>query len=132
MLLKKNLSTQTVIHIKNIVINAEIADTPDERYGGLSKRESLEGGRGMLFLFNEYGRPSFVMRDMKFPIDIIWIRDNIIVDVSKNLPLPVPGEPLIQYFPNSEINRVLEVPGGFADISNIKIGDTFEVFMTKT
>lgn len=131
-LFNENLSTEAIVHINTIVINAEIADTPEKQYQGLSKRESLERGRGMLFIINEYGRPTFVMRDMKFSIDIIWIRDTMVVGISKNLPLPISDEPLIQYFPNSEINRVLEVPAGFTDRNNIKIGDSFKIFMPKT
>ena len=72
------------------------------------------------------------MRDMKFSIDIIWIRDNAVVDVSENLPLPVFGNLLIEYSPSSNINKVLEVPAEFVKANNIKIGDNLEIADRKT
>ena len=120
------------VKIGNVIVKSEVANTPQKQYKGLSGRDSLENGKGMLFVFKDYGKYRFVMRDMKFSIDIIWIRINVVVDISKNLPLPISGESLIEYIPKTEINRVLEVPAGFTDKGNIKVGDTFEIFMPKT
>src|SRR3989344_76503 len=120
------------ITIGNVNVIAELADNPQKQYRGLSGRESLENGKGMLFIFKNYGKYPFVMRDMKFSIDIIWIRDNAVVDVSENLPLPVFGNLLIEYSPSSNINKVLEVPAEFVKANNIKIGDNLEIADRKT
>lgn len=120
------------VKIGSVIIRSEVVDTPMKKFKGLSGRESLENGTGMLFIFYGYSKPAFVMRDMKFSIDIIWIRDTTVVDISKNLPLPIAGGPLIEYAPLAEVNRVLEVPAGFSDSNNVTIGDTLGIFMPKT
>lgn len=129
---EREYSQKAEIKIGKAVINVDIAYTQEEQYKGLSGREFLKENEGMIFIYKSYKIPSFVMRDMKFSIDIIWIRDNVIVDISKNLPLPVPGKPLIEYKPISDINRVLEVLAGFTDRGKIQIGDTLEIFFPKT
>jgi uncharacterized membrane protein (UPF0127 family) len=53
-------------------VTAAIADTGDLRYTGLSDTESLPDDRGMLFVFDEEQDLAFVMREMDFPIDIVY------------------------------------------------------------
>ena len=65
------------------------------------------------------------MKDMQFSIDIIWVKDNTIVGVIKNLPIPT-ELPLPIYSPPEPINFVLELNSGAADEYNITIGDTIE------
>jgi len=65
---------------------AEIADTLGERERGLSGKQSLGDDKGMLFIFEEETLPGFWMKDMKFPIDILWIDENKkIVGIEKNM-----------------------------------------------
>lgn len=52
---------------------AQIADTDAERETGLSGRGCIPKERGMLFKFSQPGQYAFWMKNMKFPIDIIWI-----------------------------------------------------------
>ena len=59
------------IHINNCKFKVEIADTPQERFLGLGKRERICKNCGMLFEFHQKGDYSFCMRDMKFPLDFI-------------------------------------------------------------
>ncbi|MEI6810474.1 MAG: DUF192 domain-containing protein [Candidatus Nomurabacteria bacterium] len=66
-------------------INAVVADTKESREEGLSGKISLDDGKGMLFDFGIPGKFGFWMKDMLFPIDIIWINSNgIIVDIVEN------------------------------------------------
>jgi len=70
------------INIKGDEYIVDLALTEDEQYKGLSGKEKLEDNEGMLFIFKEEREPYFVMRDMKFPIDFIFIdKDNKIIDV---------------------------------------------------
>lgn len=110
-------------------IFVEVADSPEEQYQGLSKRPFLKKNHGMLFIFQEYEKRAFVMRDMRFSIDIIWISGNSIVDISHNVPLPENGKDLPLYFPKVKVNTVLEVPAGYTLTSGIKIGDTVSFFL---
>lgn len=108
--------------INNHKINIEIADTPEEQYRGLSERENLCENCGMLFQFPDKRKVDFVMRDMKFDLDIIWISDNKIIEIDRNLPAEG-SEPKNIYNSDSLINQVLEVNAGFCDQNNIKTGD---------
>ena len=114
------------ISFSNIKITAEVADTPEKRELGLSYRTTLDENAGMLFVFENPNIPFFWMKDMNFPLDIIWIMDNKVIDIDKNVPIPKKGTPLNQlptYSPSDKINYALEVNAGFADKNKIKIGD---------
>jgi uncharacterized protein len=110
----------TRLTVKDIPVLAEVVSTPEKIYLGLSHRKELPEGRGMLFLMEAARRHAFCMRDMLFPIDIIWVADGKVAGLHKQLspsdkgsfraPVPVP--------------LVLEVPGGFADRHGIKVGDS--------
>ncbi len=114
--------SKNIIKINNIKIKIEIADTPELQYQGLSGRESLCENCGMLFKFNDKQERTFVMRDMNFPIDIIWIDDNIIVGINRDL--QPEGLDYENYYESSGVvNYVLEVNGGFADRNGIRVGD---------
>ena len=107
-------------------LDVEVVRTTEEHRRGLSNRDNLSSGMGMLFVYENYNIPSFWMNDMKFPIDIIWVKDDMVVDYSKNLQ-PVPGNvDLPIYQPKTFVNYVLEVNAGFVDKFGIKIGDKFE------
>lgn len=115
------------IYFSDKVIYAEIADTPYKKELGLSFRDSLDENKGMLFIFDEPTITFFWMKDMHISLDIIWIMDNKIVDIDKNVPTPKADTPLIQlpkYSPSEKVNYVLEVNAGFADKNNIETGDT--------
>lgn len=107
-------------------ISVEIADSEEERKQGLSGRTSLGKESGLLFVFDPPKKPSFWMKDMNFPIDIIWISDLTVIGIEKNV-APEPGvddQNLRLYFPPDNVNYVLEINAGEADQYNIKIGDS--------
>lgn len=39
-------------------------------------KSSLKENEGMLFVLNSSSRGGFWMKDMKFPIDVIWLNEN--------------------------------------------------------
>jgi hypothetical protein len=104
-------------------VTVELARTPEELYRGLSGRDSLGKNQGMLFIFADSRYQTFWMKDMKFPLDIIWISEDHVLDITKNA--PVPKDPIKPAIFNSfgEVDRVLEVNAGWADANNIKVGD---------
>ena len=74
------------IQAPNGVINAEISDNPITLTLGLSGRQSLDEDAGMVFLFKDIELYDFWMKDMKFPIDIIWIdSEKKVVGIEKNV-----------------------------------------------
>lgn len=68
--------TSNLLVINNLPIQIELADTPEKRNLGLSGRENLPPRTGMLFTFDQPGKWGFWMKDMHFPIDIIWLDGN--------------------------------------------------------
>ncbi len=110
------------VFIKNQYFLVEIADSPNEQKIGLSERANLPLNTGMLFVFPDKKNRSFWMKKMKFPIDIIWIKDNEIVKIDKNL-TPEGDLPESTYTSNSLVDLVLEINGGLSDKYKFKIGD---------
>jgi uncharacterized membrane protein (UPF0127 family) len=107
-------------------IQVEVADTPDRRSRGLSGRSRLGEGRGMVFPYARAERHGFWMYDMRFDIDIVWIREDRIVDVTSRAPHDPPGA-LPSYRPKEPADLVLEVPAGTAESLGWKIGDRVTV-----
>lgn len=128
----KTPTTQQKLKIDDTTVNIEVADTPTKRSKGLSGREILASDSGMLFTFPEAKKYQFWMKDMKIPLDFIFIREGKVVDILTKVLPPVPNqakETLPIYEPISPIDMLLEVNGGFVLSTNIKIGD--EVFLIK-
>jgi len=118
------------VQINSILLKVEIADTQAKRSKGLGGREAIASDEGMLFVFPDIQKRSFWMKDLKFPLDLIWIRGEIIVDIFPNIQPPLPNQKdddLPIYQSNKEIDKVLEVLGGTARRLNIKIGDTVKI-----
>lgn len=113
--------------VDNVKINLEIADNDEERYLGLSFRQSIPEYSGMLFLFPEKGIRSFVMRDMNFPLDIVFIEENKIIDIYSNLPFDVDSSKVL-YNSSLPVDKVLELNGGFCQQHNISVGDEIKFF----
>jgi uncharacterized membrane protein (UPF0127 family) len=66
------------------------------------------------------------MKGMRFPIDIIWINDNKIVDISKNVPVST-NSILFTYAPKEPVNQVLELNAGVSNRYNFQIGDSVTI-----
>ena len=114
------------LKINSIQIELEIARTPQQHYQGLSFRESLDDNSGMIFLFPDKEIRKFVMRDMLMSIDIIFIDDNEIVDIHKNLPFDLESQEII-YSSSVPVDKVLELKAGFSDQYNLSVGDKLEL-----
>lgn len=102
---------------------AHVADTAILRAKGLSGRKELKEGEGMLFIFEKEGEYGFWMKDMLFPIDIIWIAGKRVVGFSENLSHEKSQQSVI-YNPPEPVDMVLEVSAGQVKNSRIKIGDS--------
>ena len=121
---QKKESTQ--VAIKDLTIQAKIADEPKEHQIGLADLSSLPIGEGMLFVFDKSASYVFWMKNVEFAIDIIWIDENKkIVDIASNVPPePDKGEKeLTRYKPKSDAKYVLEINAGISALHNLQIGD---------
>jgi hypothetical protein len=54
-------------------LTGPVADTYSERHTGLSDTDSLGANEGMVFAYETEGSRTFVMREMAFPLDIIFV-----------------------------------------------------------
>ena len=108
-------------------VTVEVARTEAEKIRGLSGRMGLQPGRGMLFVYEVPARPLIWMRGMRFPLDILWIRDGRIVDLVQRAKPPAPGEAPEIFSAREEIQYVLEVPAGFAERHGIVLKDPVEI-----
>ncbi|HTE48328.1 MAG TPA: DUF192 domain-containing protein [Candidatus Paceibacterota bacterium] len=116
-------------------IKVELAITPAELARGLSGRKGLASDEGMLFTFNQPGRYPFWMKDMNFPIDIIWLDEDLKVIYIKKDARPElypetygPDDVPTKIGIGAEVGTkyVLEVVSGFSEKNNLKAGDRAE------
>lgn len=97
------------------VLAVEVMRTPEQITQGLSGRDRMDPAQGMLFLLPSKQQPSFWMKDMRFALDLIWLDNGKIVEVTPNVPPPAPGtleSELPKYAPSVPVTAVLEVPAG--------------------
>ena len=103
-------------------IPVEVADTLKKRRLGLGKRTSLKKGWGMLFIFGKRKTYRFWMKDMQFPLDIIWLDNHRIVHIIHNAkPANSRDEPEVMISP-VPVNFVLEIAAGRAAKLRLKTG----------
>ena len=105
-------------------INLEVVKTLEDKRRGLSGRDSLDADAGMLFLFEDSANRSFWMKEMNFPIDILWIDENReIVGIEENV---FPNSFPQKFLSPKPVPFVVEVNGGWSREHKIKVGDTVE------
>ena len=113
--------------IKSVVVggktfSVEVARTDMERERGLSLHVPLQNNQGMLFIFQKEDLYGFWMKDMLFPIDIVWIDQNLrIIHIERAI---VPETYPKIFKAGAKSLYVLEIPAGQSDIIKIKTGDT--------
>ncbi len=112
------------VTINNHTFYLYVAKTPKDQRIGLSKYNNIPQNFGMIFLFDKPDFYSFWMKGMKFPIDIIFIKDDRIVTIYQNVSPPKgQNEGLLTYKPKSRADKVLEINSGLSQRYNIKEGD---------
>ncbi len=101
----------------------ETAVTPEERKTGLMFREKLGDKAGMLFIFEALKAYPIWMKNMKIPLDIIWLdHSRKIVAVRENVP-PCEQAACPIYEPEAAAGYVLEINAGEIRKLGLKTGD---------
>lgn len=114
----------TSIKIGDNIFSVLIADTYELRQKGLSDRPSLEEDEGMLFIFEESAVRGFWMKDMMFPLDMIWIDENKkIVGITQNV---MPESYPESFSSTMPVQYVLEVNANVSKKRSIIIGEEVE------
>ncbi len=102
------------------IISAYLATTSDAMSQGLGDRESLEPEHGMFFILPKAIKPAFWMKNMLFPIDIVWINSTKkVVSISKNI--QVSSYPNT-FSPKVSVKYVLELNAGMSKKFGIVTG----------
>jgi uncharacterized membrane protein (UPF0127 family) len=109
------------VHLGDGVYQARVARTSADRAAGLSNTSSLSDNEAMLFVFDNDNKWSMWMKDMNFPIDIMWLdQSQKITYIVKNA--SPAGYPQEVFTPKSEARYVVEVKAGTVDSKAIAIG----------
>lgn len=127
--LQKLYWSKATVAVNEHELTVLLAEDLYEHKKGLGGRDTLAPYDGMLFLFGRPYRISIVMRDMRFPIDIVWLNQGEIVDIAQDVQLEpeVSEEQLIRYRPRADADMVLELPAGNAMVYGLKIGDIIRI-----
>ena len=114
--------------IGNVTFYVDVARTPEQQTKGLAIYNSLPLNKGMVFPFEKPDYYAFWMKDMKFPIDIIYIKKGEIVDIFKDVLPPLsPSSQLPVYKPKKPADTVLEINAGLSDKYNFKTGENIKI-----
>lgn len=106
-------------------VDVRIADTDQKRYTGLSNTDSLPPDTGMLFVHPQPGSYQYVMRNMSFPIDIVFIDADGTVTHIHHAPVPPAGESSPRYEGRGQY--VLELSYRYTTNHNISVGDEVKI-----
>lgn len=122
----QTLPISAEIQIKNQLIKLEVAKTSKEQATGLMYRTFLDDNAGMLFEFKSAQRLNFWMKNCKIPLDMIFLKDGIVENISVKNP-PCTKTPCPNYAPSKPIDRVIELRGGRVAELGVKVGDRIEI-----
>ena len=114
---------QTKVTVNNFDLMVYLAMNNTQIIKGLAVKNQLKESEGMLFVYRRPAKYGFSMKDMKFPIDIIWL-DNAhkVVHIEHSLK-PCPSDTNCPKFvPGTDTLHVLETIAGFSNKHDIKIG----------
>jgi Uncharacterized conserved protein len=109
-------------------VRVAVADTQAERYEGLSGTAPLDDGEGLLFVHDRESTHAYVMREMQYPLDIVFVADNGTVTRIHHASLPPAGTgggDLTRYRGYGRF--VLEVPRGYTNRTGVAPGDQVRV-----
>jgi uncharacterized protein len=114
------------LRIGSTVITLEIARSAEERAIGLSGRAELADDKGMLFVYDEPRVVTFWMRGMLIPIDMVFLRSDVVVEVIADVP-PCREDPCPTYGPDVPVDSVLELASGRSATLGIASGMTVSI-----
>ncbi len=110
------------VYLGEHLVSVEIAQTPYQLYQGLSRHPEICADCGMLFIFPDLDQRTFVMREMLFPLDIVFSARGQVVKIYENL-RPEGDDPQNLYSSEVPADSVLEVNAGQLKNWGIKVGD---------
>jgi uncharacterized protein len=124
------LLNKSFVLIDGKKFTVDVAKTSEQQKIGLDIYNKLPTNKGMIFPFELADYYPFWMKGMKFSIDIIYIKDNKIVDIFQNLPFPKDAtEAPATVRPSEKANYVLEINAGLSQKYEFKKGDVVDIHL---
>ena len=118
-------SDTSILNFNGEEIRVTLAVSPSARTKGLSGRLGLAEGTGMLFIFERAGNHGIWMKEMNFPIDILWLDEELrVVHIKERAE---PSSYPETFRPSLPARYVLEVPAGFVKEKTVILGSQFSV-----
>ncbi|MFA7662460.1 MAG: DUF192 domain-containing protein [Patescibacteria group bacterium] len=118
------------ICFKNNCFTFEIARTPRQKALGLMNRDLLDQTASMLFIYEDPKTMGIWMKNMKFPLDILWLNyEGEIVDFIKNAPPCQPNLVCPAYKPAESASYVLEINAGLIDKYSLELGNKAKFYL---
>jgi len=112
--------------INNKKISLDIADTPYSREKGLMYVENLDKNSGMLFILGKHDYAAFWMKNMKIPLDMIFISGEKIVNIYNKVPACKAAN--CEVYPSGcKVDYVLEVNAGYCETYKVKSGQKIKL-----
>lgn len=113
---------QALLRIGGERFHITVMRTEQQLEEGLSGTDNLPSNEAMVFVFKEDGKWPMWMKDMKYPIDILWLNSGKqVVHIVKNA--QPSSYPKTEFAPDSPSRYVIELASGTADRTGVKIGD---------
>lgn len=113
----------TEVRLGSGVYSLKLVNTDADRKMGLSNVPSIGANGGLLMAYDSSDFHGIWMKDMNFPLDIIWLDSSKkVVYIVKNASPEDPAKTV--YTPKTPARYVLELPAGSVKNSGIKTGDT--------
>lgn len=112
------------VTINKITFYVSVAKTQTQQEKGLAGRDSMPQNEGMIFLFEKPDYYGFWMVGMKFPLDMVFIKNDKIVEIFTNVPVKNPNS---VENPKEMVDKVLEINAGLSKKYNFKIGDNVKM-----
>jgi len=122
---------RVAIDIADQRFDLELALTVEQRFQGLSDRESIAADGGMMFVFpdEQAGIQTFVMRRCLVPIDIIFLDPQgrvVAMHEMKVEPYDTPDERMVRYPSRYPAQFAIELAGGTLRSLGLSAGDRIE------
>lgn len=115
-----------IMIVGDTAIKVKVVDDEDGRQIGLSQTKKLEPNEGMFFIFEKEDRHGIWMKDMSFPIDIVWFNVyGSITHIEENVS---PDSYPEVFKPEKNALYVLELNAGFVERKGLKMGDTIDLY----
>lgn len=117
---KSDLKDSIPVIIGTKTFHADLAVTDYERQKGLGGTDSLGHSEALLMVFEYENKWKIWMKDVDYPIDIIWINNNkqVVDSVRSASPDSYPKA----YVPRRQARYVLELPEGSINQYGVNLG----------